>query len=128
VKVRSADKMQSRGVDKGLERTWFSSSAAKTDDIVIPDPARVTIFWESSSLIGEERSSPRNGVDNDNKGENYGQKFKIIWLSVARISFYRTRGLCDPWNANREVKVAKDGTEVEPSVGKRLLQRYHSAA
>lgn len=29
------------------------------------------------------------------------------------------------WNANREVKVARDGTEVETAVGKMVLRLFH---
>ena len=33
------------------------------------------------------------------------------------LPFNRTRGLKNPWNANRDVKIAKDGTELETNVG-----------
>lgn len=55
----------------------------------------------------------------------FGKPFRIEWLATNRLPFYRTRGLRNPWNANREVKIARDGTELEPSVGKRLLQMFH---
>jgi hypothetical protein len=32
--------------------------------------------------------------------------------------------LRNPWNGNREVKISRDGTEIEPSVGARLLQEF----
>ncbi|CAG8537103.1 30393_t:CDS:2, partial [Racocetra persica] len=37
----------------------------------------------------------------------------------------RTRHLRNPWNANREVKISRDGTEVEPIVGERLITEFH---
>ncbi|KAI9831294.1 MAG: hypothetical protein M1826_003733 [Phylliscum demangeonii] len=54
-----------------------------------------------------------------------GRPFPIEWLCTRRLPFYRTRGLRNAWNANREVKIARDGTELEPSVGARLLQMFH---
>lgn len=43
-----------------------------------------------------------------------GTPFKIQWLKVGRVPFTQTRHLRNPWNADREVKVSRDGTEVEP--------------
>jgi hypothetical protein len=58
--------------------------------------------------------------------QSLGKPFRIRWISTDRVPFYRTRGLRNPWNANREVKIARDGTEIEPSVGRRLTQLFHS--
>lgn len=43
------------------------------------------------------------------------------------MPFIRTRHLRNPWNANREVKISRDGTEVEPVVGERLLAEFHKS-
>jgi YT521-B-like domain len=40
------------------------------------------------------------------------------------LPFQRTRMLRNPWNGNREVKISRDGTEIEPSVGARILQEF----
>src|SRR5271170_2491143 len=40
------------------------------------------------------------------------------------VQFQRTRLLRNPWNGNREVKISRDGTEIEPSVGARLLKEF----
>ena len=47
--------------------------------------------------------------------EGWGQSFNIQWIKVGSLPFGRTRHLRNPWNADREVKVSRDGTEVEPS-------------
>ena len=41
-----------------------------------------------------------------------------------QLPFQRTRLLRNPWNGNREVKISRDGTEIEPSVGARLLKEF----
>jgi len=106
---------------------------------IIDDSARGTIFWEAElpETDGEEEAQ-----NNDDKTErddapqqieadtsavpqSWGKPFKIEWVSTNRLPFYRTRGLRNPWNANREVKIARDGTELEPSVGERLVQMFH---
>ena len=112
---------------------------------VIDDSARGTIFWEAQSTV--EEGGPRDPREDEVKedeaasvvlphvqaeteqvaGEtqSFGKPFKIEWLSTERLPFYRTRGLRNTWNSNREVKIARDGTELEPSVGRRLIAMFH---
>ncbi|KAI4131438.1 MAG: hypothetical protein LQ341_006363 [Variospora aurantia] len=106
---------------------------------IIDDSARGTIFWEAdpetepaSGLMGEneraEDVDPADGceeADEPSGAQAFGKPFKIEWLTTNRLPFYRTRGLRNPWNANREIKIARDGTELETSVGRRLLQMFH---
>ncbi|ETN38782.1 uncharacterized protein HMPREF1541_06820 [Cyphellophora europaea CBS 101466] len=110
---------------------------------IIDDSSRGTIFWEADSIEedvartdGEEHSgnvssgeagyeSAVSGAPSASPGsatpQSFGKPFKITWVSTDKLPFYRTRGLRNPWNANREVKIARDGTEIEPSVGRRLV-------
>ncbi|KAH6612640.1 YT521-B-like domain-containing protein [Boeremia exigua] len=98
---------------------------------IIDDSARGTIFWEAelSESEGEEEATvkvePQTDGDSPVVAQSWGKPFKVEWLSANRLPFYRTRGLRNPWNANREVKIARDGTELEPSVGERLIQMFH---
>ena len=99
------------------------------------DSARGTIFWEA------ERSD---------HGDAAGEIFDIEWISTVRVPFYMTRGLRNPWNANREVrmdsfpasslsvlltvicrlqvKIARDGIEIPPEIGSRLIDLFKKAA
>lgn len=90
---------------------------------IIDDSARGTIFWEADHSE-TDGASPRDS-EGSTPDQNWGKQFQIEWLSTSRLPFYRTRGLRNPWNANREVKIARDGTELEPSVGQRLVQMFH---
>ena len=107
---------------------------------IIDDSARGTIFWEADPTgqdippiemtdeikIEESADEGEGDVPESMPGAHtFGKPFKIEWLSTARLPFYRTRGLRNPWNANREVKIARDGTELETSVGRRLVQMFH---
>ncbi|RHZ84746.1 hypothetical protein Glove_77g26 [Diversispora epigaea] len=58
---------------------------------------------------------------------NWGTTFKVEWIKVQKLPFIRTRHLRNPWNANREVKISRDGTEVEPVVGERLLAEFRKS-
>lgn len=105
---------------------------------IIDDSARGTIFWEADREEGEAGSdadpesdaeshkSTDNGAE-EGANKSWGKPFKLEWLSTARLPFYRTRGLRNPWNSNREVKIARDGTELEPSVGRRLIGLFNRA-
>lgn len=109
---------------------------------IIDDSARGTIFWEADPEE-EDRAALLDGDSADDEdtrsagtaeeadeaaassgSQPFGKPFKIVWLATTRLPFYRTRGLRNPWNANREVKIARDGTELETSVGKRLIQMF----
>ena len=103
---------------------------------IIDDSARGTIFWEADledeGYDGEhegETKSEDSAEETDERQattgpQAFGKPFKIEWVSTNRLPFYRTRGLRNPWNTNREVKIARDGTELETSVGRRLLQMF----
>lgn len=114
---------------------------------IIDDSARGTIFWEAdpededrAPLIDHEVDDPEEITKGEDKAEEideavlsgdaqaFGKPFKIEWLATNRLPFYRTRGLRNPWNANREVKIARDGTELETSVGRRLVQMFQKAS
>jgi hypothetical protein len=73
---------------------------------IIDDSARGTLFWEAWSSDKEEedkQGQAQKSNDNDQDEERMGSKFSIEWLSLARLPFIDTRGLRNPWNANREV-------------------------
>ncbi|GAB7343988.1 hypothetical protein MBLNU457_1920t1 [Dothideomycetes sp. NU457] len=96
---------------------------------VIDDSARGTIFWEAypsetQPATAETSEKAESIVDEENASQDWGKPFRIEWISTARVPFYRTRGLRNPWNAN-EVKIARDGTELEPSVGRKLVAMFH---
>jgi hypothetical protein len=100
---------------------------------IIDDSARGTIFWEAELSDSDTEDGENEKVDGHGQGEldgstvaqSWGKPFKIEWISTNRVPFYRTRGLRNPWNANREVKIARDGTELETSVGARLVHLFH---
>lgn len=119
-----------------------SATATAPRGHIIDDSARGTIFWEaeSGSLTPHSATEGLSGDSGDTSGEDLSQKgsntqqttfgkpFKISWQSTERLPFYRTRGLRNPWNANREVKIARDGTELEPTTGRKLIGMFEQQA
>ncbi len=110
---------------------------------IVDDSARGTVFWEielddSDAESDEDESeiaSPKptevdevaspNTPELDEDMQTSGKPFNLTWLATNRLPFYRTRGLRNPWNSNREVKIARDGTELEPATGRRLVGLFH---
>jgi len=97
-------------------------------------------FPASGSLAGDAQSAPQSSetsrpsltttTTNESGCEEIqllpstAGSFKVEWISTRRVPFYSTRGLRNPWNVNREVKIARDGTELEPSIGKKLVALF----
>jgi hypothetical protein len=113
---------QSPGVPQSIST---SATATAPKGRIMDDSARGTIFWEAEHSDDKEVESIENEISEVSDGQNWGKQFAIEWISQTRLPFYRTRGLRNPWNANREVKIARDGTEIEPGVGRRLVQMFH---
>lgn len=58
------------------------------------------------------------GDDDDKKekdGDGWGQPFRVDWIRTEPLAFSRLKHLRNPWNQDKEIKVSRDGTEVEPS-------------
>ncbi|PBP22634.1 hypothetical protein BUE80_DR006616, partial [Diplocarpon rosae] len=100
---------------------------------IFDDSARGTIFWEvergETDGLDEDNESQSDRSDEHSDAKVYskawGKPFQVEWLSTTRLPFYRTKGLRNPWNSNREVKIARDGTELETSIGRRLVSLFH---
>jgi len=90
---------------------------------IIQDFARGSIFWEVERDDEDDDASSNGSVQDE--AQSWGNPFKVEWISTARLPFYRTRGLRNPWNSNRFVKVARDGTELETTVGRKLIRLFH---
>lgn len=60
----------------------------------------------------------------DASKEVWGRPFRVEWIRTERLPFFRTRHLRNPWNHGRQVKVSRDGTELEPSIGQQLLEEW----
>ncbi|KAM0789909.1 hypothetical protein ACM66B_006750 [Microbotryomycetes sp. NB124-2] len=86
----------------------------------LPTPA------ERNARLGqiEDRTEkPHSG----NMSEGWGKPFRVEWIKVARLPFSRTRHIRNQFNAGREVKISRDGTELEPSAGESLINAFFEA-
>ena len=53
-----------------------------------------------------------------------GGVFKVEWLCKNELPFHEVRTLNNPFNNNKPVKVARDGQQVEPKIGKKLCLMF----
>ncbi|SGY85222.1 BQ5605_C009g05746 [Microbotryum silenes-dioicae] len=54
----------------------------------------------------------------------WGRPFSVKWLKVSTLPFSRCKHIRNEFNGNREVKISRDGTEVEPSAGAALIEQF----
>lgn len=87
---------------------------------LIHNPDRETFFWIAQQPQKEAQDLYRKHtlrINHKSPERPFSGTMQLRWLSTRRVPFSRARGLRNPWNSNRAVKIARDGTEVEPSVG-----------
>ena len=73
--------------------------------------------------VPDESSEGRDTRD-DGTGSAWDLPFRVQWIRTNSLPFVRTRHIRNPWNHGREVKVSRDGTELEPAVGQQLLDEW----
>lgn len=121
------------------EVVFTASTECAPEGAIFIDASRGTIFWEAD-MASQDNSGPKLSFETENpksddkpaeptsdKEWNLGSPFEIKWISTTRLPFYLTQGLKNPWNANRDVKIARDGTELETNVGIRMLELFNQA-
>ncbi|KAJ6570861.1 YT521-B-like domain-containing protein [Mycena vulgaris] len=77
-------------------------------------PSRITSVAEEKEKLREQGE----------RVDSWGQDFKLQWICTASLPFQRTQHIRNPWNRDREIKVSRDGTELEPSIGEALLEEW----
>lgn len=70
----------------------------------------------------------RGNSEGQEREAGWGETFRIEWMCTERVQFHRTRHLRNPWNHSREIKVSRDGTELEPTVGQQLVDSWSTLA
>lgn len=96
-----------------IHTTPIQTSITYQNGQLFHDPLRQILFWE---------------IQQNAASQNY-TNFKVQWMSPPgkTIPFHnsRVKNLKNPYNENKYLKIARDGTEVEPSVGNFLIQLFH---
>lgn len=112
------------GHRNGLDVTLTSATAVAPKGRMIRDFAKNIIIWEADSLEDDSMSDDIGVKVRETETYPLGRPFRIQWLSHRRVPFRQTHKLRNPWNSNRPVKIARDGTEIEPTVARKLIQLF----
>lgn len=108
----------------GLDVTLTCATAVAPKGRMIRDFAKNIMVWEADSLEDESMSGNIGVKVRGTEAYPLGRPFRIQWLSDKRVPFQRTHKLRNPWNSNRLVKIARDGTEIEPTVARKLVRLF----
>lgn len=107
-----------------MKKTLATATAPRGH--IIDDPPRGILFWEAehdnyAGIVTSDGTRPPD----DGSNQSRSRPFQLEWLSVRRVTFQRTKGMRNAWNSNKEVKVARDGTELESETGKKVVGLFH---
>lgn len=108
--------------------TQGSSGATRHSNSESQQPStNSTSSTKVSSSMNESIKGSADESDNHHSGAkngDWGTPFRVRWVIVRSLPFHSTRMLRNPWNKDREVKVSRDGTEIEPFIGRALLDLW----
>lgn len=99
---------------------------------IVDDSSRGSLFWE---VVTNERAPVNTEVYTgpedkllfpSSKNNSWTSAFDIRWLSRQPLPFVKTLHLRNPYNENKLVKIARDGTEIEPYIGAQLVELFNS--
>ncbi|CCM03681.1 uncharacterized protein FIBRA_05825 [Fibroporia radiculosa] len=117
------------------ESTAAETAPAEVDWDAVPEAPLHTVTEEEERPGSGRDASPRvdggevrGDGEEAREGPSWGEPFQVQWIRTERLPFFRTRHLRNPWNHDREVKVSRDGTELEPTVGQALLDEWDRPA
>lgn len=95
-------------------------------DMISSDESRAPAAVEASrqaTVVRDDRShangdNSKNGFATNGDGDTSSapdpHDFKLEWIRVGDLPFSSIKHLRNPWNQDKEVKVSRDGTELEP--------------
>ncbi|KAJ9095806.1 hypothetical protein QFC19_007420 [Naganishia cerealis] len=79
----------------------------------------------STGISSPEQKRSASSKDNGNHpNDQHSHMFKVEWIQVGELPFSSIKSLRNPWNQDKEVKVSRDGTELEPTIGAALLDEW----
>ncbi|KAJ7911649.1 YT521-B-like domain-containing protein [Mycena leptocephala] len=91
----------------------------------LEQPLAASLGTEKEEMGAPADTRNRDGGGRqEGEGDCWGQNFALHWMCTVSLPFTRTQSLRNPWNHDRQVKVARDGTEIEPAVGHALIEQW----
>ncbi|GAA5982689.1 hypothetical protein JCM10908_006746 [Rhodotorula pacifica] len=115
IKVEEMDETPpARGSQSPSEDAFASAAEARNAHLEKIENAR-----DRASSVSTEKKSNKT-----TRTEGGSTPFAIEWIQVRTLPFARTRQIRNSFNGNREVKISRDGTEIEPTAGELVLNEF----
>lgn len=105
--------------DQGIPQAAQPHSPSGETEDTLERPGD-SVLQTVAEELPEDVDVPKEGLV-----EGWGRPFPVDWIHTDHLSFSRTKHLRNPWNHGREVKISRDGTELEPSIGRQLLEEWN---
>ncbi|KAJ7917934.1 YT521-B-like domain-containing protein [Mycena leptocephala] len=126
--VQSAPALHARRSSASLSVLPVPKPKRSLDPMVLRElqhPLAASLGTEKGEMGAPADTRTQDGGGRqEGAGECWGQNFALHWMCTASLPFTRTQSLRNPWNRGRQVKVARDGTEIEPAVGHALIEQW----
>ncbi|SCV74594.1 BQ2448_7623 [Microbotryum intermedium] len=105
-----------------LEKLEASLPPIETIEAALPEPHEDSLGWGRSFSVKWIKVYVHGRI------ESTSHLFLILlpplFFHSARLPFSRCKHIRNEFNGNREIKISRDGTEVEPSAGAALLEEF----
>lgn len=122
-------KSRKSSTDSGADskHTSISSPALASDAAGPSSGFQETTAPSTPPQVDTEIQAPSSSEDENSSSNNWTIPFKIEWLSPPgkTVPFFMVKHLRNPYNKNQPVKIARDGTEIEPSIGRKVVDLFH---
>jgi hypothetical protein len=112
----------STGTRRVVDPVRLQASSSKISSDPPSRDTRESTGHDSEHEVSEDDVDVSDVPKDD--GTASDRPFRIEWIRTVSLPFFRTRPLRNPWNRGREVKVSRDGTELEPMIGQQLLDEW----
>ena len=104
--------------DRDIDEGAHPSDSVSPCEHEVLGHARDAVLQTVTEELAKLNDAPKDA------SEVWGRPFCVDWIRTTHLPFIRTRHLRNPWNHSREVKVSRDGTELEPNIGRQLLEEW----
>ncbi|KAH8822952.1 YT521-B-like domain-containing protein [Flagelloscypha sp. PMI_526] len=109
-----------------VESQSFSRSGDNSDEFLLRPPSLTEGTSGDTSRDISNSSQSRFGVGP--KTVPLTQRaFPITWIETKSIPFSKTKHIRNMWNDNREVKISRDGIEIDPIAGERMIKAWQDS-
>lgn len=124
----------------GSSTSGPTSAPAATSQAPLPLPAAVSSMPSQAQpvsaasppapLVGEQwqPNAPQQQSSGGSSTASWGNPFGLEWVKIRRLPFHKTRHIRNAFNNGKEIKISRDGTEVEPAAGEQLIEAFWADA